>query len=172
MAETIPIDLPTEGSDQRRGVIQGAESTEGQSQRTVHGDVGNGTDRFGTQAALFSQNAWTLVSNKELEYQTVNIIYFGGKEWMLSGWSFTYGKKMSQRMWVCPTRTTTAIVVVRKKNVSNFIVQSPDGEILDYGVCKRRRDAKALADRIIRQFAELGKVPLSETSREFRRWLM
>ena len=89
-------------------------------------------------------------------------ILYGGQEWFLSAWSYTYGKKMSQKFWVSPVGKMSAIVIIR---------QSPDGEILDLGVCKRRIDANKMSEKSISDFLSHCEVKIGDTSKQFQAFI-
>tara|TARA_Y100000114_G_C11664800_1_gene280841 strand:- start:27 stop:335 length:309 start_codon:yes stop_codon:yes gene_type:complete len=98
----------------------------------------------------------------------VKYILYGGQEWLLSAWSYTYGKKMSQKFWVSPAGKMSAIVIIRHKRRQKWITQSPDGEILDLGVCKRRIDANKMSEKSISDFLSHCEVKIGDTSKGFQ----
>jgi len=92
---------------------------------------------------------------------------------MLSNWDYTYGKKMSQRTWVCPGGKMSAIIIVRNNEGKySFIVQSPDGEILDVGVCQQRHEAKKLSQNVLKQFLEHCVIRFTVADESFRTWML
>ena len=102
----------------------------------------------------------------------IKVIKYGGKEWALSGWDYTYGKRMSQRTWFCPEGKMSAIVIVREKFGYTFLVQSPDGEILDVGVCKRRINSKILSQKVLDEFLGHCEISMAKTSKPFQQWML
>jgi hypothetical protein len=102
----------------------------------------------------------------------IKVIKYGGKEWALSGWDYTYGKRMSQRTWFCPEGKMSAIIIVREKFGYTFLVQSPDGEILDVGVCRRRHNSKFLSQKVMQEFLGHCEISISKASKTFQRWIL
>ena len=98
-------------------------------------------------------------------------ILYGGQEWFLSAWSYTYGKKMSQKFWVSPVGKMSAIVIIRHNRRQKWITQSPDGEILDLGVCKRRIDANKMSEKSISDFLSHCEVKIGDTSKQFQAFI-
>ena len=101
----------------------------------------------------------------------MKVIKYGGKDYLLSGWNYTDNNKLSQRSWVCPEEKVSAIIIVRKTFGYAFLVSSPDGEMLDVGVCRTRGDCKKMSQRVIDHFVGHCSIGISEYSRTFRDWI-
>ena len=101
----------------------------------------------------------------------MTIILYGGVEWFLSGWTYTYGKKMSQRFWISQCGKMSAITIIRHERRQKFIAQSPDGVILDVGVTRRRSDAKKLSQNAVYDFSGQCEIRLSDTSPQFQAFI-
>lgn len=110
-------------------------------------------------------------SDKKPEYKPLKVILYGGVEWFLSGWTYTYGKKMSQRFWISQMGKMSAITILRHNRRQKFIAQSPDGEILDVGVCKLRSDAKKMSQNAVSDFFVQCEIPLSQVSQDFKTFI-
>lgn len=106
------------------------------------------------------------------EHIEMRYILYGGQEWFLSGWSYTYGKKMSQKFWISPQGKMSAIIIIRHKRRQKWITQSPDGEVLDLGVCRKRSDANKMSDKSVSDFLSQCEVKMSELSSEFKRFVL
>ena len=103
----------------------------------------------------------------------MKIVRYGGHDWLLSNWDYTYGAKMSRKTWVCLKLKVSAVVIVRNPDRKySFIVQSPDGEILDVGVCPTRHQAKTISTNVLKQFVEHCETILSNTHKDFRSWML
>jgi len=78
---------------------------------------------------------------------------------------------MLRRMWVSPTHSFTAATIIKRTRGYGFIVMSPDGELMDVGVCRYRRDSKDIIQKLLDEFViECGISP-GEMSKDFRNWL-
>ena len=103
----------------------------------------------------------------------LDIVRYGGEEWLLSNWDYTYGKKLSQRIWICPKGRVYAVVIVRtRERKYNFIVQCPMGEILDVGVCKTRHEAKIISTKVLKQFLSHCRISFPKSNQRFKKWIL
>ena len=136
--------------------------------REIHRNDGDGTDRpLGAQTEQ-SEDGWGLDTQERKECKEMKVVKYGGFEWFLSGWSYTYGAKLTQKYWVSQGGKMSAITIYRHRNRQKYIVQSPDGEILDYGVVRLRSEAKRLTQKALWSFMEHTMVPLKESSPGFQ----
>lgn len=101
----------------------------------------------------------------------MKIVRYCGSDWLLSGWSYTYGSKLSQKYWLSTSAKVAAITIYRHDGRQKYIVQSPDGELLDYGVVQFRRDAKRLSQRSLWNFMSHSELKFSEGSSEIQEFL-
>lgn len=90
---------------------------------------------------------------------------------MLAQWSGTRGKRMLKRMWINPTHSFSAVTIIKRKRGYGFIVMSPDGQLMDVGVCRYRSDAKAIIQKLLDEFIEECGIPHADMSPNFRDWL-
>ena len=98
-------------------------------------------------------------------------IRYAGVEYLLSRWNYTERRKLSQMVWMSMERKETAITITRRSNGYAYLVCSPDGELLDVGVCPTRGECKRLSMRCLEDFIGHCKLKLRDCSPDFRRWL-
>ena len=159
--------------DKGGGAIQGARGTSRFPKRYSPCDAGDGTYWNVPEKVELAKEYGSLAADKEQEYYSVTLIRYGQQDWMLSNWAYTYGKKMSQRIWLCPKGKTSAITIVRNNEGKySFIVQSPDGEILDVGVCQQRHEAKKISHNVLKQFLEHCEIRITQAEESFRSWIL
>jgi len=101
----------------------------------------------------------------------MTVIRYAGREYLLSGWNYTASKKLSQRSWLSAEGKESAVIITRRSNGYSYLVCSPDGELLDVGVCPTRGGCKKLAMRCLTEFTAHCRLHLRDISDGFRRWL-
>ena len=98
------------------------------------------------------------------------IIIYAGTEYVLSHWCGTNGRRLLKRMWLSTTHSFAAATIIKRKRGYGYIVMSPDGQLMDVGVCLLRRDAKLIIQKILDDFVGQCSIPHDEMSNEFRQW--
>ena len=99
------------------------------------------------------------------------VVQYAGVEYLLSRWNYTGRRVLSQRVWMSMDSKSTAITITKRINGYAYLVCSPDGELLDVGVCPSRGDCKRLSMRCLEDFIGHCKLKLRDCSPDFRRWL-
>ena len=159
-------------SDSCRCFIQNNGGPDRKASRNAACYACDGINRSNAQEVEQSKEPGPLGSGQKQEHFLIKVIEYGGKEWVLSGWDYTYGKRMSQKTWFCPEGKMSAIVIVREKFGYTFLVQSPDGEVLDVGVCRKRHNSKFLSQKVMDEFLGHCEISLAKASKPFQQWLL
>ena len=98
-------------------------------------------------------------------------VRYGGLEYLLSGWNYTNNRKLAQRSWVSPSGNVSAVTILKRDYGWGFTVHSPDGQLMDVGVCKTRGMCKTLVGKVLDGFVSDCEITYRYYSSGFTDWL-
>jgi hypothetical protein len=101
----------------------------------------------------------------------MTVVRYGGVEYLISGWNYTNNRKLAQRSWISPGGKISAVTILKRDYGWGFTVYSPDGELMDVGVCRTRGMCKNLVGAILDDFVSDCGITYKHYSSGFKDWL-